>query len=379
MPLKATTKLPFGNARRLRVLSAGETPEIRFTPDPAGGPECCWFCFRLVETEPRPGLDGQVRIVLEHFANLPGGNRPAACIPVYRPQGQGWSRLTGGHEQLEPDGQVSACWEVPYPSPAVDVAFCYPYGPEALQHLVSRTKGYWQQDVIGVSQQGRELVRLRNGAADVGGRAAGVYLVARQHAGETPGSWVLDGLLQSLASSRKHHLLVWAAPFADIDGVMTGAYGKDRYPWDLDRAWSRPCMRHETRVLAGDMLRWKERCRPALVLDLHAPGACDTDGVYCCLPGEAACGETATAAAKFTKVLRDVLSADYAAEPFTRAADESGRWPGWTLQDFACRELGVPALKVQTPYASAGKTLLSPKRYRDIGRSLAAAMIQKFR
>ena len=94
-----------------------------------------------------------------------------------------------------------------------------------------------------------------------------------------PGSWVLDGLLRHAAQALDpSQLLIWVTPFAHLDGIVQGDYGKDPFPWDLNRAWTTPPMRHEVRVMQSDMTRWSQRCQPALVLDLHAPSPGEADG-----------------------------------------------------------------------------------------------------
>ena len=46
--------------------------------------------------------------------------------------------------------------------------------------------------------------------------------------------------------------------FMYLDDVLSGAYGKDPFPHDLNRAWGDPPMRHETLVMRHDIRRWAE-------------------------------------------------------------------------------------------------------------------------
>ena len=41
------TDVPYGNVANVSVRRDGCVAEVRFTPDPHGGPECLWFCFRV--------------------------------------------------------------------------------------------------------------------------------------------------------------------------------------------------------------------------------------------------------------------------------------------------------------------------------------------
>ena len=377
MSLKVLTRVQYGNAAAAEVIESGDVPEVRFAADPNEGPESLWFCFRLQETEPNPERQTKVRLVLRHFDNMLGAGSPADCLPVCQTTGQGWVRLKHGEEQRLPDGRRNVTWLINHPNPWTDIAFCYPYGHQDVDALVARSKDYWQRDTIGLSQGGRSIVRLSNSYGSTGNNQPGIYLIARQHSGETPGSWVLDGLLQHVATIRKAAYVVWAVPLAGIDGVMRGDYGKDSFPYDLNRAWGEPPMRHEALVIRRDIQRWKERCRPALALDLHAPGACEKDGVYAFVPDAEANEPLAAECAKWANTLQNELKAEYAAADFRRVA----RYPSrWTTPDFASymrRDLGVCALSLETPYAMAGNTVLTQKIYREIGRRLADAIFRR--
>ena len=377
MSLRVDTRVPYGNAAAVEVVAAGDVTEVRFAPAPHGGPECLWFLFRLIETEPDPARQTKVRLVLKHFDQILGGTNPADCVPVGQVAGQAWARLKHGEEQGTPDGRRQATWILNHPAPWIDVAFCYPYGQPDVEALLSRAKDYWHKDVIGLSQSGRPLVRLSNGYGTPGGTQPGIYLIARQHAGETPGSWVLDGLLQHLAATRKAGYVIWAVPLADVDGVGYGDYGKDGFPYDLNRAWGDPPMRHETLVIKQDLLRWKQRCRPALALDFHAPGACEKDGVYCYLTELDPGAPTAAEAVKWANSIQNELKAEFAAADFKRVARYASRWTTPNFASHLHRDLGVCALPLEIPYAQIGTELLTQKSYRLIGRRIADAIFRR--
>ena len=187
---------------------------------------------------------------------------------------------------------------------------------------------------------------------------------------------MLDGFLQHLAKSRKGGYVVWAVPFADIDGVAEGAYGKDRYPYDLNRAWSLPAMRHEVHLIQQDMRRWASRCRPILALDLHAPGGCEHAGVYA-FAGDEAEGPAAVEETKWCNVLQNELQAEFAAAEFRKTAAYASRWATPRFRDFAGKELGLPALTLETPYALVNNAVLTQKSYREIGRRLALGIFRR--
>lgn len=378
MALRVFTRIPYGNAAEITVDTSDEVPIVSFTPSPHGGPECLWFCFRLVETSPETVKATKVKLVLKHFDNLLGAKEALACMPVCHHANQGWIRMKHGQEEVAPDGQRNVTWLLDYPNPTTDVALCFPYGRPELDLLVSKSKGYWQVTTIGLSQAGRQLLRLSNSFGKPGGDQPGLYLIARQHSGETPGSWVLDGLLQHFSVAKKNPFLIWAIPLSNIDGIERGDYGKDNFPYDINRAWGRPPMRHEALVIQRDIRRWKERCRPVLALDFHAPGLSETDGIYCYLPSPGLNAEMHAQALKWANVMKDALTPEFASPDFARVAKYKSRWETPNFASYFAFDLGICAFAIETPYAMAGKTVLTQKQYREAGHRLAEAIVRRF-
>ena len=375
MSLKVLTRIPYGNAAAVEIADGGDIPEVRFSADPHGGSNCLWFFFRLAESNPDPGRQTKVRLVLKQFDNLSGASNTADFIPVCQPSGQAWTRLKRGDEQRTPDGRISLAWQIPHPSPWTDIAFCYPYGPADLDAMVGRSKEYWRKDVIGIGRFGSDIVRVSNTSGTIGGRQPGLFLIAQQNAGETPGSIVADSMLQYFSQVRKSAYTVWAVPIADIEGVMDGDFGRTRQGGGMARAWGDPPGHHEAQVIKLDIARWKERCRPALALDFCAQGACDKDGVRCLLPEADAA--MASEAVKWANAFQNELKSEFAAADFKRAeSDRVG--PGATsFAEFMRKDVGVCAFTIEIPYALAGETVLTKKHYREIGQRLAIAFCRR--
>jgi hypothetical protein len=245
--------------------------------------------------------------------------------------------------------------------------------------LVNETDGYWQADTIGISQGGRPLLRLSNSYGKASSDRPGLYLAARQHSGETPGSWVLDGFLRHIASLGDSAPLVWSVPLTNIDGVEQGDYGKDNFPYDLNRAWGSPPMRHEVLVFQRDMQRWRERCRPALGIDFHAPGACEANGIYCFLPNPEKYPEHHQAVLEWVSAIEGNLTPDYAAEPFDRVATYTSRWETPTFASYCCLHHKIPGFTIENPYAMVGDLLLTRERYREAGKIIASSVVERLR
>jgi hypothetical protein len=375
--LRVDAKVPYGNACDVSVVEEADVTVVSFAPDPHGGPEVLWFCFRLTREGGRKGPAGKVKLVLKNMANILGGSDASAMRPVVAgPDGQ-WRRLDAGRARELPDGRVNVEWTIDEPSDFVDLAYCYPYGMPEVDALVAETGGFYRADTIGVSQAARRIVRLSNAPGEPESDRAGLYMVARQHSGEVSGSWVLDGFLRHLASLGEKAPLVWSVPLTNIDGVEGGDYGKDNFPYDLNRAWGTPAMRHETLLIQRDMRRWKARCRPVLALDFHSPGACETDGIYGYLVKNEVDFEHFRASKKWAVIFAEALGPDYAAANFSRVARYASRWETPGFSTFCARDLDVCGLTLETPYAlsAGGKVVLTRERYCEAGARLAAVVV----
>ncbi len=370
MPLVVSPSPQFGNVCDVQI-EAGPPTTVRFTADPCGGPEALWFCFTLTWREPPAGAE--VELILTNPNNLLGGGGPAATWrPVWRVEHGAWQRLPAATERALPDGRRELSWRLNWDGPTAEVAFCYPYGRDDVAGLIADLGAPWRADTIGVSQGGRPLTRLSNGPGAPEGARPGIYCMARQHAGETSGSWALDGFLRVIAAAGDAGPLVWCVPLANIDSIEQGEYGKDPYPYDLNRAWGSPPYRHETLAIGDDVRRFLRRCRPTLILDWHAPGACETDGVYTFVFPTA--DNTPDQAAPWRERVAAAL-ADYASPNYHRVADYPSRWTTPSFTRWASQSLGLPAMSIEVPYGMIGGQVLTPDVYREIGRRFAEGVL----
>jgi hypothetical protein len=364
--------IPYGNACLVEIDDGADPVRLLFSPHPHGGTEALWFCFRVERAEGAR----DVTLVLRNPQNLLGAGDLARLRPVIRRAGADWERMPPAEVEQSPDGRRHAAWTVRAPAMHFDIAFCYPYGDPEVEQLADGSGGRLRLDEIGASQEGRPMLRIANGPGLPGEERPGVYLVARQHSGETPGSWVLDGFLREVASLGEAAPMAWAVPLADVDGVERGDYGKDGYPYDLNRGWGRPPMRHETLVIQRDVDLWRTRCRPALALDFHAPGACESEGVYAYFPDNY--DEARIRQDRWASALAEALR-EYAAAEFGRVARYPSRWETPHFTDYCRETLDVAALSVETPYALCGEILMTRERYREVGSRIARAVSGRLR
>lgn len=381
MALKIYDRFPGANVRVLGIQTSGPSPEIIFSPDPKGGTEALWFDFRLHDPDATDESTPEtLTVTMCFFETLLGGSDPSTIRPALQEDGKNWVRLKPPSVHTDPDGQSQLSWNIPYPLKVAEFAFCLPYGSDELAIARKHCRGYWQESGIGLTQDGRVLSRLSNGilkGCDACANPRGLYILARQHAGETPGSWVMDGMLDAFSRAKPVNWCIWLVPFANLDDVVRGAYGKDPFPYDLNRAWGNPPMRHETLVLQRDMRRWAQRCNPELVLDLHAPGASEHAGVYA-FTKQSDDVEWEKSNHAWANIFKQALFPDYGIEDFARTASYPSRWGTPRLADFVEASLHCCALSLEIPYALIGTTVLLQKHYREIGQRLARAILTRW-
>ncbi len=377
MSLRVDSRAASSNVAAVHISENDSATEVQFTAAPCGCSESLWFHFRLRESASDQPHPDKITLTLLFVRSMTGCESPGALRPVYRGANQGWNRAKAGRVTAADDGQVSVSWDIPYPAPHTDVALCYPYGQAELDSLIRKSKSYWTSGSIGLSQGGCPIQRASNSVAPGPSSRPGVFVVARQHAGETPGSWVLDGILDHFSRKRVSRVLAWVVPLADAGGIERGNYGRDSFAFDLDQAWGIPPLRHETRVIQADMNEWRSRCQPALVLDLQATGGSVSEGIGCRLPGEDEESAAARDSVKWANVFAEALGEEYASADFKQVPDGLHSGVGLSLGAYARQVLAVGALTLEVPYALCGKTVMTPKQYREAGRRLSRAILRR--
>lgn len=367
--LQVDGSIAYGNVADVEVTGGERGPVVAVAADAKGGPERAWFCFRIAQPRRGRKISQPITLVLKHLQTMRGGGDPSALQPVVRYAAADWQRLPPGKPAPTDDGRLGAWWTLEPPISFLDVALSYPYGQPDIAALVQET-GSYGVETIGVSEGGRPMLRLANRFGSTrDGRSPGVYLIARQHAGETPGSWVLDGLLRRLAEAGPSTPTVWAVPLVDIDGIEAGRCGRDHPARDHDRAWREPPTRHEAAVLQADAPRWAARCHPRLMLDLHASGVCDVEGFHAKLVGP-------TSDEDWAALFRERLD-DLAGDPFGHpVASAAPRAEGRATHYFAER-IGCPAMAIVAPYGRCGARLMNRDDYREAGARLAEGILQR--
>lgn len=198
----------------------------------SNGPWFQWFYFRV---RGGAGRALTLRIVNAGASSYPGGWIDyRACVST---DGETWVRAetvyADGVLEIRHRPQGDELW----------VAYFAPYDDRRHQALIARaTAAGARADVLGRSVDGRAIDRLTLGA---GPRQ--VWLLGRQHSGETMASWWMEGALDRLLDPTNFtgrallaEATVHLVPLVNVDGAARGNLRGSASGLDLNRQWHAP-------------------------------------------------------------------------------------------------------------------------------------------
>lgn len=374
--MRFLTDFPGGNGKLVSARERDWGWEIVFLAESkAYEPMPLWFYFRLED------LTGtKVRLRLANAEQCLGNNEAwTENRPVAR-TGGGWFRISSV-ERIPTRLRVPETWfEVPLEGSRLEFAFCFPY---QLSELDAPAFPAFERAVIGCTSLGRPILRLSSDPGREG--KPGFYFLARQHAGEVTGSWVMDGMLRWLSGPEgaraRDAFTWWFVPMADLDGVEEGYYGKDQVWHDLNRAWA-PFFAGRTELVAiQNDLRTFARCADAkLMLDLHSPGHNEREG-YFVIPAEITDSRREELRRLCAAANRFLAAEGMQAIRFLEkeAGSNTSSQSGMSSSDFVW-SLGMNGCSVETSYQGEhdpGRFYV-PEDYRRLGSALVRALCACF-
>ena len=223
-----------------------------------------WFHFRLMGAAGKP-----VRMVFENAASAayPDGWRDYRCVASY--DRQHWFRIASTHYE---NGELIV--EHTPERDSVYYAYFEPYSDERHLDLVARAELSLHARVrnLGHTVDGRDLDLIVVGN-EAPGRAP-IWIIARQHPGETMAEWFVEGLLERLldgadpvARTLREQALLYIVPNMNPDGAVRGNLRTNAAGRNLNREWRAPdpVASPEVFLVRAEM----ERTGCALFLDIH--------------------------------------------------------------------------------------------------------------
>ena len=381
--VELTSGFPMGAGIQLRSPEPGR---ITFFAPWDTSPRPLWYNFHV-----RGQMNRRVRFELQNADQClggPMGYRQCHVYPVYTtddpslpPSQRRWHRVES--EALSYRDGVYA-FEIDVYADQITVAHCYPYGLEELQEFLNEhhNNAMLRSDTSCVSSMGNGVPRLRIGKHH---ETPVIWITARIHAGEVSGSWALDGLLRWLLSGQHaakwllEHYQFHVFPLFDIDGVLSGWYGKERAPFDFNRSWLADSSWQEISALLKEF--FSPEYESALLLDFHSPRAQDPNHIF--LPIAETMPESQW------KFCTD-LSAAIARESPINAHLTPGNIRTPTYMGYECASnidgvgamvMGIPTICLEVSYGyldASGGAVMALKDYHDFGaatgRALAATL-----
>jgi murein tripeptide amidase MpaA len=221
-----------------------------------------WFDFRVLSTSAAPTT---VRLINAGDCTYPAG------FEGYRVFVSSDGR-TFRRAQTRFDGTTLVMAHEPR-SAVTRYAYFAPYSHERLVGRLRRAArhAHLEVDTLGESVEGRPIHRVVVGDDEAPRR---VWLVGRQHPGETPASWALEGLLERLEDAGDDEVrellsdtVLHVVPLVCPDGAALGNMRTNALGVDLNRVWDDPPDEApEVRCVLDAMVR----TGLSLALDVHA-------------------------------------------------------------------------------------------------------------
>jgi Zinc carboxypeptidase/Cytosolic carboxypeptidase N-terminal domain len=347
-----------------------------------------WFFFAVEDAN---GMELELSL-----RNINGTNMPGAwpyCRPVFSTdEGKTWSRIaeTGicdyDANQFTFRHQFSSNREL--------VAVHYPYSNT---HCMTRIEAWSkhplvQTNVIGKSMEGRPIHRLMvsDGGSNEGKK--GIWVTTRNHAAESPGSFVMDGFIDFLlsedpvAKALRGLAVINLVPMINPDGNVAGHYRDNMAGVNLNRVWDSPNAETSPEVLAvtDAVAQWVEQGNPYdFYIDFHADSAAREHYAFhptrCQLEGQL---DNPEEYYKETVRFLNLVAGDCADFLPGKGASFMDQ-PGVSYQ-FMRNQYKVLSLTPEGGYnevthGANSATLLNPKRHRAVGVAFARALYRFYK
>jgi murein tripeptide amidase MpaA len=201
-----------------------------------------WFHFRVSGAE---ATGARLRIVNAGLTSYVEGWRDYRAVASW--DRRRWERLPTTF-----DGEIMTIELPPAPAPSY-VAYFEPYSWERHLGLLANSCGHGAAlRRLGATLQGRDLDALV-----VGMGAAPVWIIARQHPGETMAEWFIEGLLARLldeadpvARALRGLATFHVVPNMNPDGSVLGNLRTNASGANLNREWLAPTVERSPEVLA---------------------------------------------------------------------------------------------------------------------------------
>jgi murein tripeptide amidase MpaA len=257
------------DAGNIEIISASDPQniELKIRKD-SGADFLQWFYFRIQEAQ---GLDLKIHILNASECSYPEGWVNYQAVVSY-------DRVTWFRVPTSYDGEKLSIEFLPEYN-SVFLAYFAPYSQD--QHLNLLSSAQMSPNAIlvniGQSVQGRDLDMLVIGNDEDEDKKR-IWIIARQHPGESMAEWFIEGLLNRLlddADPLSRTLLdkavFYVVPNVNPDGSYLGNLRANAAGVNLNREWANPNPKTAPEVYA--ILKTMELTGVDLNLDIHGDEA----------------------------------------------------------------------------------------------------------
>lgn len=207
----------------------------------AGGDHMQWFHFRVTGAS---GHTLTLRIVNAHQASYPAAWEGYQAVAST--DRQHWFRVPTRYE----DGALVI--EHPCQGDSITFAYFAPYSHERHLDLLARSQAQGARfEVLGTTVDGRDLEKLTIGCGE-----RQLWLIARQHPGESMAEWWMEGFLarlldphDPLARVLRDQATFHIVPNMNPDGSFRGHLRNNAAGANLNREWQSPTAERSPEVL----------------------------------------------------------------------------------------------------------------------------------
>lgn len=222
-----------------------------------------WFYFRLQGQRGRPLV---LRFENAGECAYADGWHGYQIVASY--DRQNWFRIAG----TVYDGRVITGAHTPQ-ADSIWYAYFEPYSHERHLDLIARAQAGGAKLIgLGGTVEGRDLDLLRLGPDDTARRK--VWIIARQHPGETMAEWFCEGLIERLldtadplARRLRELATLYIVPNMNPDGAIRGNLRSNAAGANLNREWATPSIERSPEVLHTLAAMRASGCD--LFLDIH--------------------------------------------------------------------------------------------------------------
>jgi murein tripeptide amidase MpaA len=217
--------------------------QLAIRPD-VGGEFYQWFNFRF---EGEVGNQYTLNIINAGSASYPKGWENYQAVASY--DRINWFRLPTEYA----DGQLRI--QVDLDCDAIQIAYFAPYSYERHLDLLSSVQMHPQTNLehLGLTLDGHDMTLVRIGDGDSSKR--NIWIIARQHPGETMAEWLVEGLLNRLLDGdcpTSKALLdkanFYLVPNMNPDGSVRGHLRTNAAGVNLNREWQSPSLEKSPEV-----------------------------------------------------------------------------------------------------------------------------------